>query len=98
MGDKEQIALIASTASSQSIPAGYVQVVGGLVQISRLIFSSMSIHRRRRLCSPAGEGGHGLEHVLPRNWKAASRLRAVWVEQSRRRSWCPPGLRSGWEK
>ena len=44
----------------------------GSSRISRLIFSSMSMHRRRRLCSPPERAATGLNTSSPRNRKAAS--------------------------
>lgn len=83
MGHEEQVALIRLHRRLDPLPAGHVQVVGGLgsrnEQIDLLI---LSMQRRRRLCSPPERAETGLNTSSPRKLNAASRLRAVWVLQS----------------
>ena len=65
VGDKEQIALVALHRLLNPLPAGHVQVVGGLVQDQQIDLLVHEHTQAQAALLPAGEGGHGLEHVLP---------------------------------
>ena len=64
MGDQQQTALKAVDGPFHPLPAGNVQVVGGLVQNEEVDLLVHEHTKAQTALFPAGEGGDGLEHVF----------------------------------
>ena len=65
MGHEEQVALIRLHRRLDPLPAGHVQVVGGLVQNEQIDLLIHEHAKAQAALLPAGKGGDRLEYVLP---------------------------------